>query len=223
MSTQVFAPPQLVLFDLDGTLVDSAPDMYAALLALCAEHGGKAADFSAVRELVSRGAMAVLRSSFPGRDDAALRELVPRYLAIYAERLAAESGLFEGIGELLDRLEARAIAWGIVTNKPGFLAEPLLVQLGLRPRLASLVAGDTLPQRKPDPAPLLHACREAGIAPADTIYVGDDLRDVEAARNAGMRVIAVAWGYLNGSDPCDWQADAVANDVADLARQLGVS
>lgn len=215
--------PACVLFDLDGTLVDSAPDMYAALVALCAEQGVPVADFDSVRARVSRGALAVLRSCFPGESDDALRLRVPRYLDLYAGMLDGESRLFDGVGEVLESLEARGVPWAVVTNKPGFLAAPLLDYLRLRPRLAALVAGDTLPQRKPDPAPLWHACTQAGVNAWDCIYVGDDARDVEAAHRAGMPVIAVEWGYLDGADPRDWQADAVAADAGALARLLGLA
>jgi phosphoglycolate phosphatase len=216
-------PLRCVLFDLDGTLVDSAPDMYAALVALCAEQGVAAPDFERVRSLVSRGARAVLRSSFPDDDDAALVARVPRYLDIYAGMLDGDSRLFDGVAVVLDTLDARGIAWGVVTNKPTFLSEPLLDHLQLTPRMAALVCGDTLPQRKPDPEPLLHACKLAGADPRHTAYVGDDARDIEAADRADLHAIAAAWGYLDGGDPRDWQPDAIADDPHRLLALLGLS
>ena len=223
MSPLLPQPPACVLFDLDGTLVDSAQDLYAALETLCAEQHVAVAPFDAVRARVSRGSLAILSASFPGRDEAQLRDLVPRYLEIYAGMLDGASRLFDGIDTLLDTLDRRDIPWGVVTNKPGFLAAPLLDYLHMRSRLAALVAGDTLPQRKPDPEPLWHACSQAGVEAHDCIYVGDDARDVEAAHRAGMPVIAVAWGYLNGANPHDWHAEAVAVDADELARLLGVA
>ncbi|HET6633115.1 MAG TPA: phosphoglycolate phosphatase [Rhodanobacteraceae bacterium] len=221
-----FRPPQPlagVLFDLDGTLVDSATDLYAALEALCAEQQVPPPPYAAMRERVSRGATAMLRSAFPQHDDAAIAALRPRFLELYAELLDGATRTFPGVDALLDTLEARGIGWGVVTNKPAALTGPLLQRLGLDHRCAALVCGDTLTVCKPDPEPLLHACRSATLAPAQCVFVGDDRRDIEAGRAAGMPTIAAAWGYLDGGDPQQWQADAVAKDVAQLARLLALA
>lgn len=216
-------PPACVLFDLDGTLVDSAPAMYAALVVLCHESDVVAPPFEVARERVSQGGVAVLRTSFPGEDDDALRARLPRYLDIYAGLLDRDTVLFPGVAAVLDALDARAVPWGIVTNKPGFLTRPVLANLGLATRIKALVAGDTLPTRKPDPEPILDACRQAGVMVDGCVYVGDDARDVQAAHAAGVPAFAVAWGYLDGPDPRAWGADAVAADARELADLLGVA
>ncbi|HEX5305139.1 MAG TPA: phosphoglycolate phosphatase [Dyella sp.] len=198
-----------VLFDLDGTLLDSAPDLYAALVRQCAEEGVAAPDFAPVREVVSRGSRAILRCAFPDRGEPAIETLVPRYLALYEEALAQDTHAFAGVDALLAQLEARGIRWGVVTNKPGFLTDPLLARIGWDARAAAVVSGDTLPVKKPDPAPVLLACERAGIDPACSVFVGDDRRDVMAGAAAGLYTVAVRWGYLDGGNPDDWQADCV--------------
>ncbi len=215
-------PPSGVLFDLDGTLLDSAPGAYAALQAYGARIGIAVPPFATVREVVSRGAGAVLRTVWPDANAASLAEHSPRFLALYATVMGEMSAPFEGVDELLDALEAERIPWGIVTNKPGFLTRPLLQHLGLLERAASVVAGDTLPVRKPDPATVLHACREADIAPAEAIFVGDDPRDIQAGRAAGLYTVAAAWGYLGGDDPHTWGADRVLDRPDQLTSLLGL-
>jgi N-acetyl-D-muramate 6-phosphate phosphatase len=211
---------QAVLFDLDGTLADSAPDLVAALATLCAEIGHVEADAVAVSRVVSAGGRAILRCGLPDFDEAQIESLLPRYLDLYAQRRNAATVLYPGIDAILLDLESRGIVWGVVTNKVGWLAAPMIEDLGLQGRCAALVAGDTLVRRKPDPDPVLHACELIGIAPAATILVGDDLRDIEAGRAAGTRTVAAGWGYLNGGDPHAWGADAVAESVAELPSCL---
>jgi N-acetyl-D-muramate 6-phosphate phosphatase len=209
-----------VLFDLDGTLVDSAPDLVAAMQRLCDELGQAAPDAAGVRASVSKGGRAMLRRGLPGLDDSRYDELLPRFLDIYAADIAGLSRPFEGVDALIGAIEARGARWGVVTNKPGWLARPLLQQLGWNTRSAALVSGDCLSVKKPDPAPILHACALAGVAPQRCIYVGDDARDIQAGRAAGMFTVAAAWGYLDGEDPQHWQADWVAASVADLHAAL---
>lgn len=216
-------PLRGVLFDLDGTLLDSAPGLYAALLAQCAEEGVAPPPYAPVREVVSRGSRAVLRCGFPDDDEAALVARVPRYLDIYQRLMAQHTTPFDGIGALLKGLDAAAVRWGIVTNKPGFLTDELLVRLNLGWHAAAVVSGDTLPVKKPDPAPVLHACVQAGLEPSACVFVGDDRRDVQAGQAAGMFTVAVAWGYLDGGDPHAWGADAVVDTPAQLAALLGLS
>ncbi len=211
-----------VLFDLDGTVLDSAPDLHAALCALCDEQGLPRAAYPGVREVVSRGARAVLRRGIPDADEARVESLVPRFLELYAAMMGADSHPFPGVPELLSALEAAQVPWGIVTNKAGFLAEPLLERLGLASRTAAIVCGDTLPQRKPDPAPVRLACERGGMDPERAVFVGDDLRDVQAGRAAGLYTVAVAWGYLDGGDPHAWGADRVVDDAAELQALLGL-
>ena len=209
-----------VLFDLDGTLADSAPDLVAALATLCVEIGAPAPDAARVSTVVSAGGRAILRSGLPACEEARIEELLPRYLDLYAARGNASTALYDGIAGILDGLDARGIPWGVVTNKVGWLAQPVLAHLGLDTRCKALVAGDTLARRKPDPAPVLHACVELGIAPSDTTFVGDDLRDILAGKAAGTRTIAAGWGYLDGGDPHAWGADLVIETTHALSRAL---
>ena len=214
--------PAAVLFDLDGTLLDSAPDLAAALAHYTAAQGVAMPDYARVRAVVSAGGSAILRTAWPDAPPARIAELLPGYLAIYAQMLAERSRLFPGLEALLARIEALPLPWGIVTNKITALTVPLLQRLHLQARLGALVCGDTLARKKPDPAPLLHACALLRVAPERCVYIGDDRRDIEAARAAGMPGIAVGWGYSNGENPADWQADALAEDVAGLARLLAL-
>ena len=214
------AAVQAVLFDLDGTLADSAPDLVAALATLCAEIGRAEPDPVAVSRVVSAGGRAILRCGLPGIDEAQVEALLPRYLDLYAARGNVSTRLYDGIDEVLRDLEGQGIAWGIVTNKVAWLAAPVVEKLGLARRCGALVAGDTLARRKPDPDPVLHACALLEVDPSRTLFVGDDLRDIEAGRAAGTRTIAAAWGYLNGGDPADWGADAIAATVAALPAVL---
>ncbi|GMV30645.1 MAG: phosphoglycolate phosphatase [Rhodanobacteraceae bacterium] len=209
-----------VLFDLDGTLVDSAPDLVAAMQRLCREMARAEPDADAVRNVVSKGGRAMLRRGLPGLEDHQYEELLPRFLDIYATDIAALSRPYDGVEALIAAIEARGGRWGVVTNKPGWLARPLLERLGWARRSAALVSGDCLAVRKPDPAPVLRACELAGVAPQRCVYVGDDRRDIEAGRAAGLVTVAAAWGYLDGEDPRAWQADWVALSAVDLQRAL---
>ena len=212
-----------VFFDLDGTLVDSAPDMIAAMWRLRAERGESEIDLVAVGAVVSKGGRAMLRKGFPGADETTVDELLPRFLDLYAEAIATHTRTFPGVDAMLDALEARRVAWGIVTNKPGWLARALVAELTLAHRCAALVSGDCLAQRKPDPAPLLHACALAHVDIAHSIYVGDDARDIEAGQRAGMRTIAAGWGYLDGENPHDWGADRVIATPSELLSVIGIA
>jgi phosphoglycolate phosphatase len=214
------ATPRGVLFDLDGTLLDSAPDLHAALAVYCEEVGAAVPSYAAVRTVVSRGSRAILRCAFDESDEALL-ERMPRYLELYHSMMSRHTRPFEGVEALLDMLEADGIAWGIVTNKPGYLTDDLVRQIGWAERVCAVVSGDTLPVRKPDPAPVLLACERAGLEPSRCLFVGDDRRDVQAGGGAGLYTIAVQWGYLDGGDPHAWGADAVVDHpraIIDLLR-----
>jgi len=209
--------PKLVLFDLDGTLLDSAPDMLAAVNALRETHDQPPMLLAALRPHVSKGARAMLAAGFPGLDAEARDAMVPPFLAAYQRELALHGGPFDGIEALLSALENAGSRWGIVTNKPEYLSRALIPLLGWDTRCAVLVGGDTLPVRKPDPLPLLHAARVVGIEAGDCTYVGDDERDIVAARAAGMPSVAALWGYrLDEDDPVAWQADAMVERPIDL-------
>ncbi|MCC7464283.1 MAG: phosphoglycolate phosphatase [Gammaproteobacteria bacterium] len=196
-----------VLFDLDGTLLDTAPDMVGALNTLLAEESRPPLAYAVVRVLVSHGSIALVQRGFPDADAGQFERLRQRYLQIYAARLTRETRLFPGFEPVLAALERRGIHWGVVTNKPGFLTEPLLTGLGLRARAACVFSGDTLPERKPHPRPLLLAAEQAGVAPPACIFVGDALRDIQAARAAGMLPLIAGFGYIDpDEDPDGWQA-----------------
>jgi len=211
---------EAVLFDLDGTLLDSAPDLYVALQLLCAEEGVALPPYAPVREVVSSGSRAILRNAFADRGEAAIEAMVPRYLQLYQQVIAQQTQPFDGIEAMLDAIEAQCLRWGIVTNKPGFLTEALLPRIGWATRVAAVVSGDTLPVKKPDPAPVLLACERAGLDPAHCLFVGDDRRDVQAGAAAGLYTVAVGWGYLDGGDPQTWGADAVLEHPAQLTALL---
>ena len=214
--------PHAVFFDLDGTLVDSAPDLIAAVKALCLELGAPLPDADIVRRVVSAGGRAMLRKGLPGADDAMIDQWLPRFLDLYSVAMTVHTKLYDGIAEVLARLEARGVAWGIVTNKPGWLARPMLEQMGFHRGAVALVTGDCLPVRKPDPAPVRFACEQAGVDPAHAVMIGDDLRDVVSGRDAGARTIAAGWGYLDGGDPHAWGADLVVDDPRALVAALAL-
>jgi phosphoglycolate phosphatase len=200
--------PGAVLFDLDGTLLDTAPDMVAALQALQAEEGRAPVPFAAARPFVSNGTTGMLRIGFGVLADVERERLYARFLEVYAGRLAVETRLFDGMREVLAALEDAGVPWGVVTNKPAHLTEPLLAALGLLRRCACVVSGDTTPHRKPRPEPVLHALAAIPAPAAAAIYVGDAERDIAAGRAAGTRTVAALYGYIPpGDDPAAWGPD----------------
>lgn len=206
-----------MLFDLDGTLADTAPDLAAAANAMRTGRGLDALPLDALRPVASQGARGLLRVAFEktpeDRDYDALRdEFLMRYQAV----LAVHTRLFDGMSEVLDALEGRGLAWGIVTNKAERFTGPLAAYLGLAGRARAIVSGDTTPFSKPHPGPLLHAARLLGVPPSDCVYVGDDHRDIVAGRAAGMDTVAAAWGYCAHSLPTQWEADLVLARPLDL-------
>lgn len=212
-----------VLFDLDGTLADTAPDLAGALNALLEERRRPPVRVADARPVTSSGARGMLRVGFgidPGHSE--YETLKARFLELYAARVCVETQLFAGIAELLAALEARAVPWGVVTNKAERFTRPLLAALALLDRAACVVGGDTTSRAKPHPEPLLHAARGIGLEPVRCLYVGDDLRDVQAARAAGMPVLAAAYGYLGvDGDPHAWGADAVIGHPLEVLNHLG--
>ncbi len=210
-----------ILFDLDGTLIDTAPDMAAALNVQREKHGLAPLPFSAIRNQVSNGALALVKLGFGEQSAARYDALREEYLAIYEQQLCIDSALFNGMADILAAIEAQSLCWGIVTNKPGWLAEPLLAQLKLQQRAACIVCGDTLPQRKPHPAPILYACKQIDRASYNCVYIGDGERDITAGRAAGMRTVVANYGYIDTSEqPHNWGADAIADNVTELADWL---
>lgn len=211
------AERRAVLFDLDGTLIDTAPDMVRILQDMLATHGEPPLPYDLVRSVVSNGSLGLVRLAFPDAPEARLRDLQAEYLERYGADVCRESHLFPGMDSLLTALEENGRPWGVVTNKPERMTTPLMSALNLMDRAACVVSGDTQPQRKPDPTPLLFASQQAGFEAAEAVYVGDALRDIEAGRAAGMLTIGVQYGYIvDGDSAHDWAADHVAADIGEL-------
>jgi phosphoglycolate phosphatase len=216
--------PRAVLFDLDGTLLDTAPDMVGALNDLRVEQSLAPLPFAIARPHVSHGALSLVRLAFPEARDADREALRLRFLELYRSQLAVRTRPFAGMLELLAAIERAGLPWGVVTNKPAWLTEPLLEATGLRSRASIIVSGDTVPERKPHPLPLIHASQRLGIAPTECLYVGDAERDVQAARAAGMRVIVALFGYIDPLEaPQSWPADGWIRSPLDAMTWLGSS
>jgi len=210
--------PDVALFDLDGTLLDSAPDMLATVNAMRAERGRGPMALDALRPHVSKGARAMLAAAFADVAVETRESWVPEFLAVYQRELGRHGAPFDGVEAMLGALEAAGSRWGIVTNKPEYLARLLLPLLGWESRCAVLIGGDTLTARKPDPLPLTVAAERLGVAPSACVYVGDDERDIVAARAAGMPSVVALWGYrLDEDDPIAWQGDVMIDTPAALA------
>jgi N-acetyl-D-muramate 6-phosphate phosphatase len=211
-----------VLFDLDGTIADTAPDLVAAVNKMRHDRGLEMRPLETLRPLASAGARGLLGGAFEiGPEHPDYASMRDEFLANYEADLCIETTLFPGIDVLLDQLDARGVVWGIVTNKVTRFAEPLVALLGLDARAACLVCGDTTPHSKPHPAPLLHAAELMEEAPERVVYVGDDLRDVQAGFAAGMVTVAAAYGYC-GTDlpPTRWHADHVVETTIELQHLL---
>jgi phosphoglycolate phosphatase len=211
-----------VLFDLDGTLIDSAPDLAGAANDLRQQHGLPPLPLDSLRPMVGAGARGMVGVAFgvkPG--DADFEALRDAFLARYAQRLLEQTAVFDGMHTVLRALEEAGVRWGVVTNKAARFTEPIVDGLGLRPRLAALVCGDTTPHSKPHPAPLLEAARQMNLDASACVYVGDDLRDIVAGRAAGMATLAAQWGYLgDGAGVHEWDADAVLRVPSELLNWL---
>jgi 2-phosphoglycolate phosphatase len=207
----------LILFDLDGTLVDSAADLLHAVNRLAAREGHAPTTLEALRPVVSKGARAMLAITFPDFDESRREALRQAFLDIYEAAVSEHSTPFEGVEDVLAQVEADGARWGIVSNKPYYLCVGVVAAMGWSERCAVLLGGDSLPQRKPDPEPLWHACKACGVDAGQAVYVGDDERDIVAARKAGMKSVAALWGYrLDTDDPHSWQADAAVARPRDL-------
>ncbi|QOW22922.1 MULTISPECIES: phosphoglycolate phosphatase [Lysobacteraceae] len=210
--------PKVVLFDLDGTLLDSAPDMLATINGMRAARGHQAMTLAELRPHVSKGARAMAAAAFPEVDADERESWIPEFLSRYEQELGLHGAPFDGIEAVLGTLESAGTVWGIVTNKPEYLAQRLIPMLGWQERCAVLIGGDTLATRKPDPLPLVVAAERIGVPAESCIYVGDDERDIIAARAAGMPSVVALWGYrLDGDDPAGWGGDVLLRDPHSLA------
>lgn len=207
-----------VLFDLDGTLIDTAPDFASVVNQLCRQHGRPQIDYPDIRNTVSHGARALVTLAFECREgDPQFETLRQQLLQLYSQQLAVKTALFAGMAELLSWLESQSLPWGIVTNKPRRYAEPLLAALALAQRCGTLVCPDDVLHTKPHAEPMLLACQHLACRPGNTVYIGDHRRDIEAGSNAGMTTIAANYGYIDPSDPASsWQASYTVEQPADI-------
>ena len=222
--TVVTAPLRGVLFDLDGTVLDTAPDFHRVMNLLLAEQGRAPLALSAIRPHVSHGSRRVVRLGFPDADEGEFAALQRRFLDLYRASLCVETRLFDGMAKVLDGLGSRGLRAGIVTNKPAWLTDPLLAGLDLRRRFDCVVSGDTVGVGKPDPAPLVHAAGLAGLTPGDCIYVGDAERDVQAAHRAGMPGLIATYGYIGADDDLGtWNGDGHLDSPRALLDWLDAS
>jgi phosphoglycolate phosphatase len=206
-----------LLLDLDGTLLDTAPDMGGALNRLRVENGLEPLPFASIRPVVSHGAMRLVQLGFPDATGADFEALRLRFLDLYSRNLAENTTIFPGMERVLEELESAGLPWGVVTNKPAWLTDPLLKTLGLFERAACVVSGDTVAERKPHPLPLLHAAGLAGVRPEHCVYVGDAERDIQAGRAAGMTTVVAAYGYLSSDDdPSSWQPAGIIHEPVQM-------
>lgn len=211
-----------VLFDLDGTLADTAPDLANALNKVLVEQGRSPLPLSIIRYQVSNGATALIKLGFNiDSDHAEFEPLRLRLLEFYAQALAEETRLFNGMHNVLDALDALDMRWGIVTNKPTRFTTPLIQSLELHKRTACVVCGDTLEKKKPHPEPILHACKLVGCMPNETVYVGDAQRDIQAGKQAGTKTLVALFGYISvEQQPHQWGADGFVNNPLDIISWL---
>jgi phosphoglycolate phosphatase len=213
-----------LLLDLDGTLLDTAPDMGGALNRLRVEMGFDPLPLAAIRPVVSHGALRLVSLGFPEASGAEFERLRLRFLELYSQNLAEHTRLFPGVEAVLDELERIGLPWGVVTNKPAWLTDPLLTTLGLYARAGCVVSGDTVAERKPHPLPLLHAAGLVGVAPERCVYVGDAERDIQAGRAAGMITVVAAYGYLSAEDdPGSWQPTGIIDEPAQMLEWMGAA
>ena len=213
--------PLAILFDLDGTLADTAPDLAGAVNQLRIARGLAPTDYELLRPIASAGARGLIGVAFGiTPDDAAYEELRDDFLKNYEAAIAVDSSLFAGITELLSGLQEQGIAWGIVTNKIARLTDQLVPKIGLG-HAACVISGDTTAHSKPHPAPLFEAAKRIGVLPEHCWYVGDDLRDIQAGQAAGMTTIAAAWGYCGEAAPATWNADILVDTPQQLFALLG--
>ncbi len=212
--------PRALLFDLDGTLADTAPDLAAAVNKMRFDRGLEPSPFDRLRPLASAGARGLIGAAFGiGPGDSQYEDMRQEFLDNYAAAIADHTTLFDGITSLLDAIDSLGLTWGIVTNKPALYTDALVPQIGLA-HAACVISGDTTPHAKPHPEPLFEAARRLKLVPTACWYVGDDLRDIDAGKAAGMPTIAAGWGYCGHTEPSDWLADLIASHPLDLLPLL---
>lgn len=211
-----------ILFDLDGTLADTAPDLANALNAIRLKHGLEKLPLDVISPTVSLGGNAMIKLAFNLEEgDPSFDDIRDQFLNYYLENIVVDTRLYDGMEELLQSLEDNNKTWGIVTNKAEWLTLPLLKALSLDTRAACVVSGDTLEYRKPHPAPILHACKLIRAKPASTVYIGDAQRDIEAGRRAGTKTLVALYGYIEeGEDPNSWNADAAVSSAHEINDKL---
>lgn len=211
-----------VLFDLDGTLLDTAPDLAAALNHVLTSNGRDALPFETIRPWVSHGGIVLIKNGFNIEPDAnGFEDLRQQLLHYYLNNLSVHTTLFPGMEELLQSLENAGIKWGIVTNKPAWLTEPLLDELNLTKRSSCIISGDSLSEKKPHPLPLQHACKLIGCDVTESLYIGDAQRDIEAGNNANMSTLVALFGYIDDLDyPQDWGANAMLNSPSEILNWI---
>jgi len=211
-----------VLFDLDGTLADTAPDLIAALNQAIKLRGFTEVPPETIKPYISYGAARMLKKSMNGAlNDTQLDELLEQMLSYYQTHLAEQTRLFQGMQTLLDELEAKGLKWGVITNKRERFTLPLMTALDLAERAACIVSGDTTANSKPHPEPMLAACIQASVPANECLYVGDSAHDIEAGKRANMKTLAAVYGYLKPDDkPGKWGADALINSPADISNWI---
>lgn len=210
-----------VLFDLDGTLVDTAPDLVACLNKALAAHGYQAIEHLDVKPLISHGALAMIAHAAADADPALKSRMLDFMLDCYQNNIAEHSRFFAGIAETLEAIETLGLKWGVVTNKRERFTLPLMDALNLSERAACIVSGDTTANPKPHPEPMLAACKQAGVKPENCVYIGDALHDITAGKNANMKTLAALYGYLKDGDrPENWGADALIEHPEQLLQWI---
>lgn len=212
--------PRAILFDLDGTLADTAPDLAAAVNRLRQERNLPLADYDALRQVASAGARGLIGAAFGMKpDDEGYEALRTEFLNNYEADIAVNTRLFDGVQDLLTALEKNSLLWGIVTNKATRFTDQLVPKIGLH-RASCVISGDTTPHAKPHPEPLFEAARRIGLAPQECWYVGDDARDIQAGHAAGMYTVAAGWGYCGDSQPVTWNAHIIADTPLDILKMI---
>ena len=211
-------PISCVLFDLDGTLLDTAPDLINALNHVLSLEGKSTLPYETVRNTISGGGVALILLGFGSQqNELDLHRRYKIFLDYYAKNICVDTTFFQGIENVLDELEQVGIAWGVVTNKASDLTKPLMDAIGLSKRASSVISGDTLPQKKPSPEPMYLAASECGVLTTECIYIGDAKRDIDAANRAGMTSLIASYGYIGSEDqPETWQANGIIQNPEEI-------